>query len=162
PGATPAPVVPLQQNAAPAIPPSVPLPPVTLAPPATTPITPPPSIAPGATLPAPGQLVIPGATGEPRPARVGEILISGNQVTKERVIRRQIPPEPGQILSFPDLRLAERNLAGLGIFVVDRQTGVHPTVTADPESPNEFKNILVHVKEAQTPRHMFGITVNSA
>jgi len=154
-----APGTPPQQNVPPPAQPAPP--PVTLAPPVTAPIPPPLNDVPAPIVPAPGQVVVPGATLDPRPARVGEILIFGQQVTKDYVIRRQIPLQPGQILSFPDLRLAEHNLAGLGIFVVDPLTGVHPTVTADPESPNDFKNILVHVQEAPTTSFMFGVSVNS-
>src|SRR6266404_310477 len=142
-------------------PPTQPAPPPEMLAPPTTPIPPPLNTVPAPNLPAPGQVVVPGATLDPRPARVGEILIFGQQATKDYVIRRQIPLQPGQILSFPDLRLAEHNLAGLGIFVVEPLTGVHPSVTADPESPNDFKNILVHVQEAPTTNFMFGISVNS-
>jgi outer membrane protein assembly factor BamA len=93
--------------------------------------------------------------------KVGEIKITGNQVTKEYVIRRQIPLAPGQLLQLPDLRIAEQNLARLGLFVVDPATGVRPTVVLDPNSPNEFKNILVHVDEAATTSLLFGVNVNS-
>src|SRR5262249_52194089 len=90
------------------------------------------------------------------------ILIQGNFVTKRGVILRQIPLEPGQILSLPDLRLAESNLARLGIFEVDPPKGVRPTVTViDPEADTEFKNILVQVQEARTTSLLFGVSVNS-
>ena len=106
--------------------------------------------------------ILPGGEAPPRPARVGEILIEGAQWTKEYVIRRQIPLLPGQILSLPDLRLAERNLARLGIFEVDPQTGVRPTVTViEPDIDTEFKNILVRVQETHTSSLLFGINVNS-
>jgi outer membrane protein assembly factor BamA len=133
-------------------------PPVTLVPPpGAAPVLP--NMPPPPVIAGPGQpLAVPLDQG---PFKVGEVKIFGNQVTKDYVIRRQIPLGPGQILSFPDLRIAERNLAGLGIFIVDPATGVHPTVTVDPESPNEFRNILVHVDEARTTSLMFGVTVNS-
>ena len=85
----------------------------------------------------------------------------GNRWTKERVIRRQIPLEPGQVLSLPDLRLAEYNLAKLGIFEVDPLHGIRPTVTVDPEGDSEFKNIIVQVQETQTTSLLFGVSVNS-
>src|SRR5262249_36824262 len=50
------------------------------------------------------------------PARVGQIFIVGNTRTRQNVILRQIPLYPGQILTYPDLRLAERNLQRLNIF----------------------------------------------
>src|SRR5438128_2478769 len=89
---------------------------------------PPQSTSPAPMLPAPpvqpvlappGQAGVPPLIAAERPSRVGEILIEGNQWTKEHVIRRQVPLEPGQILSFPELRVAEANLAGLGIFEVN-------------------------------------------
>ncbi|HEV3084761.1 MAG TPA: hypothetical protein VGY66_33675, partial [Gemmataceae bacterium] len=84
-----APNTPPQQNLPPLAQPAPP--PVTLAPPVTTPIPPSLNTVPAPNLPAPGQVVVPGATLDPRPARVGEILIFGQQVTKDYVIRRQIP-----------------------------------------------------------------------
>ena len=41
------------------------------------------------------------------PATVGQIIIVGNQVTRQNVILRQVPLYPGQTLTYPDLRIAE-------------------------------------------------------
>jgi outer membrane protein assembly complex protein YaeT len=110
----------------------------------------------------PGQVAVHYEVQERPPARVGQIIIYGNDVTKENVIRRQIPLFPGQILSYPDLRVAEKNLTRLNIFETNPQTGVRPTVTVlDPESDTEFKDILVHVQEEPTGSLMFGVGVNS-
>ena len=49
---------------------------------------------------------------EDRPARVGQIFIVGNDRTKMNVILRQVGLYPGQILSYPEIRLAEKNLCG--------------------------------------------------
>jgi outer membrane protein insertion porin family len=126
--------------------------------------------APAAPAPALPPLVVPAAPpAEPplRPLRVGEILIEGNQRTKEYVIRRQLTFAgilQGQILQTPDLRQAERNLARLGIFQVDPETGVRPTVTLiepPPEAATDFRNILVRVQEAPTSSLLFGVNVNS-
>jgi outer membrane protein insertion porin family len=144
-------------------------------PPANPPLPPGPAPAPVNPIPSlqsppavPGQVIVPGGIVEPRPARVGEVIIAVDPapgapapVTKDFVIRRQIPLEPGQILSFPDLRVAERNLAGLGIFIVDPTTGVRPVVTADPDGDSEIKNIFVRVQEARTTAFLFGVSVNS-
>src|SRR5262249_18373657 len=113
------------------------------------------------SFPMPATTIVPDVTPSARPARVGEILIFGADITKDRVIRRQIPFQPREILSFPDLRLAERNLASLGIFVVDPQTGVRPTVTVAPDEDSEFKTIWVQVQEAPTTGFLFGASVNS-
>jgi outer membrane protein assembly factor BamA len=65
-------------------------------------------------------------------------------------------------LTYPDLRVAERNLAKLGIFETNAQTGVRPTVSViDPESDAEFKDILVQVQETPTGSLIFGVGVNS-
>src|SRR5262249_26696577 len=76
-------------------------------------------------------------------------------------ILRQIPVYPGQVLSYPDLRLGEKNLARLGIFEAN-QEGVHPTITVlDPESDTEYKDVLITVQETQTGSLVFGVGVNS-
>jgi outer membrane protein insertion porin family len=135
------------------VPPASPPPPAQVAPP----LPPPPTYLPG-TAPAPAAPVPQSV----RPARVGDILIQGNQWTKEYVIRRQLPFLPGQILSLPDVRVAERNLARLGIFEMNPQTGVRPTVTIpDLEEDKELKTILVQVQETQTAAFLFGVDVNS-
>ena len=99
---------------------------------------------------------------EKPPAKVGQIYIVGNDVTRQNVILRQIPLYPGQILTYPDLRLAEKNLAKLGIFETNGQTGVRPTVSVmDIDSDTEFKDILVQVQEQPTGSLIFGVGVNS-
>ncbi len=95
------------------------------------------------------------------PARVGEVKIIGNDVTQEHVIRRQLEGiEPGQILQFPALRVAERNLARLNIFEATPEK--HPTVEVlDREGDSEYKDVLVRVDETRTGSLLFGVGVNS-
>jgi outer membrane protein insertion porin family len=82
------------------------------------------------------------------PARVGQIVIKGNTTVSSASILAHVALYPGQVLSFPDLQEAEKRLAGLGLFVVDREAGVGPTVTViDTESESCFKDILITVKE---------------
>jgi outer membrane protein assembly complex protein YaeT len=95
-------------------------------------------------------------------AKTGQIIIYGNKVTKQNVILRQIPLYPGQVLTYPDLRVAERNLARLNIFENDQEKGIRPTVEVlDPDGPNPIKDIAVHVEETRTGSLMFGLGVNS-
>jgi outer membrane protein insertion porin family len=97
-----------------------------------------------------------------RPARVGQIIICGLTRTREDIVRREIPLRPGEILRYPLLREAERNLIRLNIFEVNPQTGVRPTVTVrEPNPPSEFKDIIVTVQEAATTSLLFGVAVNS-
>jgi outer membrane protein assembly complex protein YaeT len=98
------------------------------------------------------------------PARVGQIFVVGNERTRYNVILRQVPLYPGQVLSYPALREAERNLTRLNIFESTPDGSVHPTVSvlenpANPDSP--YKDILVSLQEASTGSLMFGLGVNS-
>src|SRR5437870_10492009 len=82
------------------------------------------------------------AQGEPieKPRRIAQIFIVGNTITRQDVILKAVDLLPGQILHYPDLRAAEKNLERLGIFAQDRARGVRPTVTVlDPEGEGEFK-----------------------
>jgi outer membrane protein assembly complex protein YaeT len=111
---------------------------------------------------APGEVALHYEVQERPPARVGNIIVVGNEVTKDNVIRRQIPLYPGQILTYPDLRLAEKKLAQLNIFETNPATGVRPTVTViDPDSDTPFKDVLVNVHETTTGSLLFGVGVNS-
>jgi outer membrane protein insertion porin family len=94
-------------------------------------------------------------------ARIGEVIIVGNTVTQDRVIRRMLQQiQPGQILRYPELRIAERDLARLNIFEINPEMGVRPTVQA-LESPGPFKDILVKVNETRTGSLMLGAGINS-
>ncbi len=95
-------------------------------------------------------------------SQVGQVIIVGNDVTQDRVIRRVIGLYPGQPLRYPELRLAERDLAKLSIFKADAESGVHPTLMVlNPEDDKQFKDILVTVQETQTGSLMFGAGFNS-
>lgn len=95
--------------------------------------------------------------------RVGSVTITGNEYTKDNVIRRNLGPlRPGQLLAPSDLAAAEQNLGKLGIFEDDPQSGVKPTVTVEnPEVDEPFKNIFVNVKEKPTGSLIFSLGVNS-
>jgi hypothetical protein len=85
-----------------------------------------------------------------RLGRVGHIFIIGNTWTRSTVIMRQIHFKPGDPFSLADLRVVERNLARLNLFVVDPR-GVHPTVKVldpvDPDDDSPYKDILIEVQE---------------
>jgi len=99
---------------------------------------------------------------ESQPVRAGQIIIQGNEVTQDRIIRREIPIIPGQILSFPDLAVAQQNLARLGIFKDDPAQGIRPTVELmEPKGDSPFRDILVTVQEAQTGSFLVGAGINS-
>jgi len=109
---------------------------------------------------APGLVRLQYEVSERQPARVGQVLVVGNERTKQNVILRQVPLYPGQVLTYPDLRAAERNLTRLNIF--ESSENVHPTVTVlDPENESEYKDLLVQVQETTTGSLLFGVGVNS-
>ncbi len=94
--------------------------------------------------------------------RVGDIKIIGNNVTRDNVIRREIPLYPGQILTYPDLLAGQNNLSRLGIFKDEPQNGIKPTIEVlDPQGDSPFKDLLVTVSEAQTGSFMLGAGINS-
>ena len=96
------------------------------------------------------------------PVTVGRVIIVGNTVTKDEVIRREVGLYPGQVLRFPELRLAELRLSRLGIFETKPETGSRPTVTAIPdEADPSVQNILVQVKETQTGSFQIGAGYNT-
>jgi outer membrane protein assembly factor BamA len=115
-----------------------------------------------AALLAPG---IAPAAAPPKAARVGQIFIVGNERTRMNVILDQVPLYPGQILSYPALREAERYLARLNIFESSPDGSVRPTVTVldnplKPDSP--YKDILINVQEANTGSLMFEVGITSS
>jgi outer membrane protein assembly complex protein YaeT len=101
---------------------------------------------------------------EKPPVRVGQIFIVGNDRTMQNVILRQVPLYPGQILTYPELRQAERNLARLNIFETSPDGAVRPTITVldNPTNPDsQYKDLLINVQESSTGSLMFGVGVNS-
>lgn len=99
---------------------------------------------------------------ERAPTKVGQIIITGNEVTQERVIRRLLGLYPGQTLRYPELRIGEANLQRANIFEINQELGIRPTVSVlDPDGEGEYKDVLVSVKETHTGSLMFGAGVNS-
>jgi outer membrane protein assembly factor BamA len=93
---------------------------------------------------------------------VGCIYVVGNEVTRQSRILEQVHLYPGQILSFPDIRRSEVDLAKLNIFEMNAENGVRPTIEVlDRENDAEFKDLLVTIKETRTGSLLFGVGVNS-
>ena len=103
------------------------------------------------TSPRPAQYQAP----QTKPYKVGTVTPEGNLVTKDHVIFRYMEGiYPGQILSLPALREAEKKLAQSGLF--DREQ--RPTIAIIEPTDNldsEFKDLLVRVKETTTSSLMF-------
>jgi outer membrane protein insertion porin family len=99
---------------------------------------------------------------QPVPSKVGEIRIIGNETTKDRVILHAIGIYPGQLLEYPQLKLAEDALKRTQIFENDPTKGGPPLVYVDPKTEeNEYKDIIVQVKETTTGSFLLGVSVDS-
>jgi len=73
---------------------------------------------------------------------INDVIISGNDITKDRVIRRYIYLAPGDLYSYTDLKDSKSALGRTGFF---------EKVDIKQERISEEKvNLLVQVKEAQT------------
>jgi outer membrane protein assembly complex protein YaeT len=112
------------------------------------------------TYPEPGLVRVDYQVEEKLPAKVGNVYIVGNNVTRDNVIRRVVGLYPGQTLQYPELRIIENDLARLQIFNTDPDKGIRPTVQV-LDSDNEYKDVLVTVQEMPTGSLMFGAGVNS-
>jgi hypothetical protein len=79
---------------------------------------------------------------EKPPSRVGQIFIVGNEKTSDEELLKALELFPGQILSFPDLRLAEQRLARI------KGLKSNPKLTVlDREGDSVFKDIQIAVDE---------------
>jgi outer membrane protein assembly factor BamA len=85
---------------------------------------------------------------EMSPAKIGKIHVAGNKVIPTALILAQSGLIPGQVLSYPDLKKAEEELAKLKFLEVDAAGGVRPTVTVI-DSESEVKDLLIFVKEKE-------------
>ncbi len=74
------------------------------------------------------------------PARIWRIFIVGNKKISDEAILEQVRLCPGQLLSYPDLRAAEKNLSRLKGFKSN------PKVTVI-DHVDEFKDIRITVEE---------------
>jgi len=97
------------------------------------------------------------------PSKVGQITPDGNTVTKDRVIRHFLQFYPGQVLSLPAIRQAEKDLARSGLFELSPEKGGPPRILIEePDDPNSpYKDVRVIVQEQPTGSLMFGLGVNS-
>src|SRR5262249_11461346 len=88
---------------------------------------------------------------ELRPARVGRLILVGGDRTKHKAIRKEVPLYPGQVLAYPNLRVAERNLARLPIFA---DAPVKPAIFVrdDPTDPDDpYKDVVIQAQGQHTP-----------
>ncbi len=97
---------------------------------------------------------------EGRTFRAGEVIIQGNTITQQKVIRREVQVTPDRPLDRGQVRDTERRLAATGLF--DRGANP-PKVTIQPESPDspDHRDVLVEVTETNTGALSFGAAIGS-
>ncbi|HDP25053.1 MAG TPA: outer membrane protein assembly factor BamA [Deltaproteobacteria bacterium] len=87
------------------------------------------------------------------PVSIDTIYIRGNQKTRDKVIRRELQLDEGDLFSSTDLRRSRDRISRLGYF---------STVTIDPiPREEETMSLLVDVEETTTGAFAFGIAYSS-
>lgn len=93
--------------------------------------------------------------------KTGEVIIQGNELTKQKVIRRHVRVQPDRPLDRTAIEDSERRLKALGLFDRQPTTDVRVRVQEpDPLEP-EKRDVLVRVEETNTGSLQFGAAVSS-
>ena len=104
----------------------------------------------------PGQVDVVLKVEEGEPVEIGEILIQGNRLTQDKVIRRELRFYPEEPLNMKLVEKAEKRLKGTGLFARD-SVSITPIATEEPG----MSNVLVRVEETETANLILGAGVSS-
>jgi len=102
----------------------------------------------------PGKVDVIFAVTEDRKITLGEIIITGNATTQDKVILRELGIEPMQVADARQIDAAQRRLVQTQIF---RSADITLLPTDDPN----VENLAVHVEEGQTAQFIIGAGVSS-
>ncbi|MGJ8672354.1 outer membrane protein assembly factor BamA [Rubritalea sp.] len=91
---------------------------------------------------------------EGRPYKVGRVTIEGNNKTKDKVIRREIPLKPGDNFNTVDVETTRKRLEGLNYFS-------NVVTEGAPSDQDGYRDINVLVEEKQTGQLSFGLGFSS-
>ncbi|NOY76181.1 MAG: outer membrane protein assembly factor BamA [Kiritimatiellaeota bacterium] len=91
---------------------------------------------------------------EGRQYKIRDINISGNHVTKDKVIRRELPMQPGQPVDNDLLTAARARLVGMGYF---KKVTIVTTSTSNPGE----KDVEIKVEEKKTASFTIGAGYSS-
>lgn len=88
---------------------------------------------------------------------IKEIKITGNEVTKDDVVRRSLVVNPGERFDGSKLQLSRNRLRATRYYASD------PTITIEPvdDGTDRFKNLLIDVDEGDTGNFNFGAGFSS-
>ncbi len=84
---------------------------------------------------------------EGKPATLNEILINGNDLTNERVVRRQLETRPGNLFSQSDFERSIREIASMGQFDPEAIMDPNRGYTIVPNQLNNTVDIIYNVTE---------------
>ncbi|MGR3220824.1 MAG: outer membrane protein assembly factor BamA [Candidatus Anammoxibacter sp.] len=85
---------------------------------------------------------------------IERIKITGNNKTKDNVIRRGLTFLPGEYLDISKIRESQQKLINLGYF--DRESGAPVSIGFEPGSKPNTQNILIEVREGRSGTLRFG------
>ncbi len=91
--------------------------------------------------------------------RTGEVIIRGNDITRDRVIRKHVLPVPDRPANSVALDESRRRLNATRLFDI-RETVRLTYQDPDPLDPT-YRDLLVEVKETNTGRFLLGASVGS-
>jgi len=102
----------------------------------------------------PGRMAITFEVREGELVYIRNIIIRGNNVTKDKVIRREVLVSPGEIMNEPRIERSENRLKNLGYFKVVR----HYTEKSDKDG---LRDLVYDVEEQHTGNFMIGAGFSS-
>jgi len=91
---------------------------------------------------------------EGKPYRVGRVNIEGNNITQDRVIRREVPLKPGDNFNSVELRTIRNRLKNMGYFS-------QVSADAGPSTQPGYRDVNILVQEQKTGNVGFGVGFSS-
>ncbi len=99
---------------------------------------------------------------ENKQVRVGKIEITGNIITKDKVIRREIAVNPGEVFDMRRVRVSVQRLKNLNYFGDPFNPVAEGVIAYDrPTEVEGVRDLVIEVKERPTGRLWFGGGVSS-
>lgn len=100
---------------------------------------------------------------EGTPYKTGAVIIRGNDLTQDKIIRRQVALRPDRPLDSTSIRLTEQRLSELDLFAGPREGQPPPRITVQPPDATNpgYRDVLVEVEEKNTGSLAFGAAVSS-
>ncbi|MHC4267979.1 MAG: outer membrane protein assembly factor BamA [Planctomycetota bacterium] len=85
---------------------------------------------------------------------IEKVIVSGNDKTKDNVIRRNLSFFPGERIDTEKIEMSKQRLTNTGYF--DSKSGAPTDITYAPGTKYNTQNVIVNVKEGRTGMLRFG------